>query len=1507
MKVKINILQDEAGRINLRIIVLVSIILSGVVMAVLYFPPLPISAKESTSGDIAFVDSAGNALIGAIEISSAGTPGMYNENVNFVSWDNVPNASLYFNAFDTKNLSVNLRIAGDSPQSKVMIENYGVDKPVGMNVPVPGIPVKYVEVNATNVLFTEAGIYIRYTDKELGEQDEETLAVYFYDGMNLTWSELPASIDAANNTLSTTVNSFSVFAISTGDARVPDKIEIYDAKKIPVLSDIKTYDEARALKKAAKTTALSTGDIPDNGEFEVDALATKNVAVKLKLNKVNRGEVILDDFGKRNPVSVPLQGRVVKYVEIGARSVSYSSADITIRYDESELYGGNENDLTIYHWNGAAWDALPTIVDFTNKTLTATTTSLSPFGVATDVTYYLENNASSQSTGADGNTDYNASDTIIGTVPYKNLLKNDAMGVQENISYPVNAGQTYEVFRFYLPFNYSVDTRISANAAYKITWVTGASTTDTVNVSLIVYNPLNGEKTMVGSAQNTTTSGGTATAYTNTINNPQYTVPAGSRLVVQINTTITADGTSGLYFNDAASSYINVAETAIGATPYITAWHNNKTNDQSTSIGINTSEAVMFNATANQTITSWNWYKDNTLQSSTFDNFTTSWSTPGSYHIDLNATNDNGTSNAVTWFVTVQMLSVAYIPPSPVNITSTTGNFWINHTWQAGPGNVTDSYNVSVNGIWYNGTADTFRNTTTMPHGWANITVWAYNSSGAGSLSSVSISQNTRIQNNPPVQAAIGNKNVTAGSLLTFAVSASDLDNDTIAYGTNATKGTLDSATGNYSWQTSGGDAGAYAWYFNSSDNYDGIANETITITVNPQVYNLSGYVTNKSSNLPLSGATVQINTGMIAATNATGFYNFTGLPDGTYVINASLGGYVANSTVANINGSDVASANISLSLLGAPDITSWGNNKTNNPSTSISINRSEPVRFNATANQTITIWNWLKDNTNQDNNFNNFTTMWTTPGTYNVSVNATNSKGASNTVTWNIDVAGNLIVQGSLTDTVEKPLNASIRTTNPDDTLIDSTSGNSFNQEVPENGFIQFDANGTKRVSVKFKMIGDSMDSRVILDDYGRNNPVASALPGKAIKYVNISAVNVSFDIAKISIYYTNTELGSEDENTLVIYHWNNAAWEPLLTEIDEINNTLTATTTSLSPFAVSATGGMQTLRVTTNRYTVFAPYNTPTQTGYNEDNSSFTFAAGALVIDANGYPLASTNINYYIYSGGGVLKKSGTVTTNGNGIAFFSYNTFREFTTSTDTDFGLWTIKAERADNISINGIARVNINPLGRGGCSKDVCHHNPDDVNADSRIPLTSSPRSPYSDNFGISSTKSMAYAAHVYKAATHGVSSSSSCNNCHTGTDRDPASTGINSPWGVHKNMSCTDCHKNPTTWPITIPDCYSSACHPRNNNNLTSTSTLATIEGVVNASIYSTTNGSTVVPYTVHNGSQYGNTTGVPCWICHGPMHNITNPTPSLLIQITLPSIPSASSVIMPTSAITAV
>jgi hypothetical protein len=138
-----------------------------------------------------------------------------------------------------------------------------------------------------------------------------------------------------------------------------------------------------------------------------------------------------------------------------------------------------------------------------------------------------------------------------------------------------------------------------------------------------------------------------------------------------------------------------------------------------------------------------------------------------------------------------------------------------------------------VNGTWTNGTANNYNYSTVGPHGWSNITVYAYNSSGTGTLNMTPVSQDTHVANNVQVQSPIVNKTVTAGTLLQFTVSAVDEDGDPITFGTNATNGSLNSTNGIYSWLTNSTDVGTYFWFFNSSDNYGGIAIENVTVSVN--------------------------------------------------------------------------------------------------------------------------------------------------------------------------------------------------------------------------------------------------------------------------------------------------------------------------------------------------------------------------------------------------------------------------------------------------------------------------------------------------------------------------------------------------------------------------------------------------------------------------------------------------------------------------------------------------
>ncbi|MCZ7397010.1 MAG: hypothetical protein O8C59_00640, partial [Candidatus Methanoperedens sp.] len=269
------LLSKNEGHANIRLIVLIYVVLSGIAVAFLFYPPVSTrSAEERTSGDVTFLDSSGNPFGGILEISGGEITSGPKPDVNFISWSNFPNAKIKYDALDIKNLTVSFRISGDSLKSRVILENYGANAPKDVNLPAPGVPVKYIEVSSINLSFAEANISIQYTDSELNDIDENTLAVYSYDNTTGAWSELPTSLDPVNNILSITGGSSSIFAVSAGvhtRTAFPGQINIHDPRKEQVTGDVKSYDEARILIKGGKTSTLTVNEIPEKGELEVDA------------------------------------------------------------------------------------------------------------------------------------------------------------------------------------------------------------------------------------------------------------------------------------------------------------------------------------------------------------------------------------------------------------------------------------------------------------------------------------------------------------------------------------------------------------------------------------------------------------------------------------------------------------------------------------------------------------------------------------------------------------------------------------------------------------------------------------------------------------------------------------------------------------------------------------------------------------------------------------------------------------------------------------------------------------------------------------------------------------------------------------------------------------------------------------------------------------------------------------------------------------------------------------
>ncbi len=290
----------------------------------------------------------------------------------------------------------------------------------------------------------------------------------------------------------------------------------------------------------------------------------------------------------------------------------------------------------------------------------------------------------------------------------------------------------------------------------------------------------------------------------------------------------------------------------------------------------------------------------------------------GTYLWEFNTSDTYGGIDSETITVTVTLAST-YTPPAPLSIASTQGNFWVNTTWQAGiGGNVTNSYNVSVNGSWTNGTTQVYINSSVPPHGWSNVTVYAYNNSGTGTLSNSPVILNTQKSNNAPVQAYINPQNAYVGDLLTLIISATDADSDTITYSTTSTKGSLNSTTGVYTWAPVAGDIGTTYMQFNSSDAYGGNAGQLVTINVGtlPAVRYINGTVRDNSTGNPIADAIVTANSTLSTITNATGFYSFA-VVTGTYnLIARNDPTYYTNNTVsASTSGVAVVNQDVRLHL----------------------------------------------------------------------------------------------------------------------------------------------------------------------------------------------------------------------------------------------------------------------------------------------------------------------------------------------------------------------------------------------------------------------------------------------------------------------------------------------------------------------------------------------------------------------------------------------------------------
>jgi VCBS repeat-containing protein len=161
---------------------------------------------------------------------------------------------------------------------------------------------------------------------------------------------------------------------------------------------------------------------------------------------------------------------------------------------------------------------------------------------------------------------------------------------------------------------------------------------------------------------------------------------------------------------------------------------------------------------------------------------------------------------------------------------------------------------------WYRNGAFMSINSNTVAASYTNIgeswtcEVWQYVGMTMYKLGSSTVS----VINNAPILAAIGNKAVNENSALSFSISATDADGDSISYSATGLPSGASFSGSTFSWTPDYTQAGPYTVTFTATDSNSAADSETITITVNninraPVLSTISNQAVNENSALTFS------------------------------------------------------------------------------------------------------------------------------------------------------------------------------------------------------------------------------------------------------------------------------------------------------------------------------------------------------------------------------------------------------------------------------------------------------------------------------------------------------------------------------------------------------------------------------------------------------------------------------------------------------------------------------
>ncbi len=328
--------------------------------------------QNITIGDVSLLNSIGIPQPG--EITIIGPEGnIIAGPVGTLALDETPSGShLNINSSET-NIRLDFTLHADSSNPVILLEDFGTNNPAGDYSP-PGEPVKYLMIGAENLGYSGVNLTLKYPDISGNSSIFRFSETFAYN----EWEELPAVVDTTNNTITTSLDSLSIFALSK---ITPVGVKVLDNRNAPLMVEIKTYDYNENPRIVKRGHTLSVDELPRPGYIAIDALVEKDIAVVFKSSYSSGGEIVLENYARHNPEAIDPNRIPVKFVEIHARNLTFDSADIEIHYSDDEIGSLDENKLQISHFSGGAWVTLDSTVDTVNNMVRASTDSLSTFAL----------------------------------------------------------------------------------------------------------------------------------------------------------------------------------------------------------------------------------------------------------------------------------------------------------------------------------------------------------------------------------------------------------------------------------------------------------------------------------------------------------------------------------------------------------------------------------------------------------------------------------------------------------------------------------------------------------------------------------------------------------------------------------------------------------------------------------------------------------------------------------------------------------------------------------------------------------------------------------------------------------------------------------------------------------------------------------------------------------------------------------------------------------------------